>query len=76
MNFYSPSVLKKYTADFKEMTEKVAADASSLHLTAFTSGESEKDSEMQMGAKPIDCIIYGAARELKIPTLSREFLVT
>jgi len=45
------------------MAEKVAADASSLHLTAFTSGESEKDSEMQMGAKPIDCIIYGAARE-------------
>lgn len=52
------------------MAEKVAADASSLHLTAFTSGESEKDSEMQMGAKPIDCIIYGGARELKIPTLS------
>lgn len=72
-NFYSLSVLKKYTADFEEMTEKVAADASSLHLTAFTSGESEKDSEMQMGAKPIDC---DAARELKIPTLSREFLVT
>lgn len=31
------------------MAEKVAADASSLHLTAFTSGELEKDSEMQIG---------------------------
>lgn len=38
-----------------------------MHLACtwlLSSEESEKDSEMQMGTKPIDCIIYGAAREL------------
>jgi len=34
-----------------------------LHLTAFKRGSRKKDSEMQMRAKPIDCIIYGRRAE-------------
>lgn len=40
-----------YTDNFEKPAEKVAVDASSLHLTAFKRRELEKDFKMQIGCE-------------------------